>query len=101
MNLGATPTIDAPPASAALFGLKIKLDRACGGERRCHDNIVVINPGKPPHIGELRCSNCNVHRGWLSKATGAWILAVVKRFGRPIEPINVYKGRRRAEAHND
>jgi hypothetical protein len=89
MNRAATPTIDAPPASVPLFGLKVKLDRPVDREQACCRNICVIGNGKGPHAGELRCADCDQHRGWLSKATAQWIEHVVTRFGAPTTPIVV------------
>jgi hypothetical protein len=74
-----------------LTGLKFKLDRPVDKERRCCRNVCVIDPGKGPHAGALRCADCGQHRGWLSKATAQWIEHVVTRFGAPTTPIIVRK----------
>jgi len=71
-----------------LTGLLVKLDRPT-----CCQNICVIGPGKGPHTGELRCTDCNQHRGWLSQETACWIASVIATFGRPVEPIVVHKTR--------
>jgi hypothetical protein len=80
----------AEPASA-LIDLRIKLDRPVDRDRPCCRNICTIGPGKGPHAGELTCTDCGQHRGWLSKTTGQWIESVVSRFGAPTTPIVVRK----------
>jgi hypothetical protein len=72
-----------------LVGLKIKLDRPTDRARPCCSNICTIGPGKGPHAGELRCSDCDQHRGWLSKSTARWLEHVVARFGAPTMPVIV------------
>ena len=80
----------AEPASP-LTGLRIKLDRPVDRDRRCCRNICTIGPGKGPHAGELTCTDCGQHRGWLSKTTAHWIEDVISRFGAPTTPIVVRK----------
>jgi hypothetical protein len=70
-----------------LIGLKVKLDRDIDRARLCCDNIAIIKPGKPPHVGEFRCAICGSHRGWASKNTIDFITTTVARFGAPREPI--------------
>jgi hypothetical protein len=72
-----------------LIGLKVKLDRPVDRERPCCRNICTISAGKGPHAGELTCTGCGQHRGWLSKSTAQWIEHVVTRFGAPTTPIVV------------
>jgi hypothetical protein len=72
-----------------VVGLKVKLARNIDSERPCHDNVAVIHPGKAQHAGELRCAACGAHRGWLPHSTRDFILATVRRFGAPSEPIVV------------
>jgi hypothetical protein len=74
-----------------LIGLKVKLDRPVDGERPCCLNLCTIGPAHGPHAGELTCTNCGQHRGWLSQTTGQWIEHVVTRFGAPTTPIVVRK----------
>jgi hypothetical protein len=71
-----------------LAGLHVKLDRPT-----CCQDVCVIHNGKGPHIGELRCASCDRHRGWLDKATAAWLESVVVIFGRPTVPIQVTSSR--------
>jgi hypothetical protein len=74
-----------------LIGLKIKLDRPIDRDRPCCRNICVIGAARGPHAGELICTGCGQHRGWLSKATAQWIESVAMRFGAPTTPIVVRK----------
>src|SRR5262249_29620364 len=75
----------------ALIGLRIKLDRPGDRGRPCCRNVCTIGAGRGPHAGELICSDCGQHRGWLSKSTAHWIETVVTRFGAPTTPIVVRK----------
>jgi hypothetical protein len=77
--------------SPTLIGLRVKLDRPVDRERPCCSNICTIGAGKGPHAGELTCSDCGQHRGWLSKSTARWIESVIARFGAPTTPIVVRK----------
>jgi hypothetical protein len=90
-----TAQIDMFCSSAAdtskLVGLKVKLDRPVDRERPCCRNICAIGAAKGPHAGELICTDCGQHRGWLSKSTARWIEHVVSRFGAPTTPIVVRK----------
>jgi hypothetical protein len=65
------------------IGLTVKLDRDIDRQRPCHDNVAIIQPGKPPHAGELRCATCGAHRGWASKALLDFVVGTMKRFGAP------------------
>jgi hypothetical protein len=82
-----------PPIPSALpkplNGLKVKLARDIDKIKPCCSNLAVIRPGKGPHIGQLRCACCDRQRGWLSKATADWLLAVIEQFGRPTEPLSI------------
>jgi hypothetical protein len=80
VNLFGNPT---------LIGLQVRLDRPADRERPCCKNICTIGAARGPHAGELRCSGCGQHRGWLSKSTARWIEHVVTRFGAPTTPIVV------------
>jgi hypothetical protein len=74
-----------------LVGLKVKLDRPIDREKPCCRNICIIGPARGPHAGELTCTGCGQHRGWLSFETTKWITAVVSKFGTPNGPIIVRK----------
>ena len=74
-----------------LVGLKVKLSRPIDVDHPCCRNVCTIFPGKAQHAGELRCTDCGQHRGWLSKPTAQWIEHVVTRFGAPTTPVVVRK----------
>jgi hypothetical protein len=80
-----------PVDEGNLVGLKVQLDRPIDRERPCCNSICTIGAGKAQHAGELLCSGCGRHRGWLSKETAKWIAAVVSKFGAPTAPIIVRK----------
>ena len=65
-----------------LVGLKVKLDRPVDRERPCCRNVCTIGAGRGPHAGELICSDCGQHRGWLSKSTAHRI----RLYGKAILP---------------
>jgi hypothetical protein len=78
-----------PPSDNPLVGLVVDLQQPC----RCGAYVVVIGPGKGPHLASLRCEACDVHRGWLSQQSHSFISKTIEQFGSTTEPIKV---RRRA-----
>jgi hypothetical protein len=72
-----------------VVGLMVRMSRRIDNERPCCDNVCVIHPGKPPHVGELRCAGCGHHRGWLSHGAAEWLADAVREHGTPTGPINV------------
>jgi hypothetical protein len=66
-----------------LVGLKVRLDRPIDIEHPCCENVCTIGAGRGPHIGELVCTGCGKHRGWLSRQTAQCIESVATRFGAP------------------
>jgi hypothetical protein len=70
----------------AVIGMKVRLDRAVDRALGCHDNIALIHPGSGPHAAQLRCAECNRHRGWLAKPTADFLSSTVTMFGVPSEP---------------
>jgi len=73
-----------------LSGLLVRLERRVEAPcTTCGKNAVICGPSSGPHLASLRCAGCGAHRGWLSKATGEFLLAAIAKFGRPIEPIIV------------
>jgi hypothetical protein len=70
-----------------LHGLRVKLARNIDKTKPCHRNVATVHPGKGPHAGELRCADCDRHRGWLSKEVGTQLLAIIEKFGMPTEPL--------------
>jgi hypothetical protein len=77
--------------SPTLIGLRVKLDRPIDRERPCCLNLCTIGPARGAHAGELTCTNCGQHRGWLSKSTAQWIEYVARRFGAPTTPVVLRK----------
>src|SRR5262249_44702217 len=67
-----------------LVGLNVVLDGSPGW---CDGATATLFPGRAMHAGELVCTKCGQHRGWLSKQTHEWLLKVVGQFGRPEKPI--------------
>jgi hypothetical protein len=45
----------------------VRMDRNVDRTNPCHGNVCRVLPGTPPHGAELRCNECNRHRGWLPK----------------------------------
>ena len=82
--MGLPGVVEAP-----LVDLTVKLARAADKEKPCHRNLAIIHPGRGPHAGELRCADCDRHRGWLSKETGGWLLSVISKFGAPDGPLTI------------
>ena len=78
-----------PPSDNPLVGLVVDLQQPC----KCGAYVVVIGPGKGPHLASLRCEACDVHRGWLSQQSHSFISKTIEQFGSTTEPIKV---RRRA-----
>ena len=68
----------------SLIGLRVWLLDAC----RCGRVFAVIEAGRGPDNGGLRCA-CGWHRGWISGETHKFLCDVVRRFGRPTEPIEI------------
>jgi hypothetical protein len=75
----ATPFRPEPQSPA--IGMIVRLDRDIDRQRPCHDNVVIIQPGKGPHVAELRCATCSAHRGWAPKAMLDFVSETTKRFG--------------------
>jgi len=73
-----------------LIGLAVRIPDPC---RSCGDNVAKIGPPVGPHLAGLRCARCNHHRGWLPRTAHQFLIGVVDKFGRPIEPIAIRRGR--------
>jgi hypothetical protein len=65
--------------ASPLCGVQVKLARNIDQQQPCHRNVAIVHPGKGPHAGELRCADCDRHRGWLSKEAGARLLAIIEK----------------------
>jgi hypothetical protein len=79
---------NSPPALTCqpIIGLRVRLDRRVDRELGCHDNLAAIFPGRGPHAAQLRCAECQRHRGWLGKLTADFLTETVRTFGVPLEP---------------
>lgn len=73
---------EAPP-------MMVRLDRGIDRQQPCHDNIAVIRPGKAQHAGELRCAQCDRHRGWLPREALNFLTDLAQQFGAPTEPLTL------------
>src|SRR5262245_32216781 len=72
-----------------VIGIRVRLDRHVDRLHGCHDNIALILPGRGPHAAQLRCAQCNRHRGWLAQTTFNFISETVRVFGVPSEPFTL------------
>ena len=68
-----------------LIGLRVTAPSRCP---RCRGTAAVIGAPKGPHAAALMCA-CGRHLGWISSDTFNFISDLVRRFGRPTEPIVV------------
>ena len=76
-----------PPAEPSnIAGLRVAMPTPC---LNCTRNVATIAPGKGPHKASLRCTACMRFRGWVSVETFNFISDLVRRLGRPVEPIVV------------
>jgi hypothetical protein len=82
-------------SSTSVAGLEVVLPRPC----QCGESIAVVGSSKGPHHASVACSRCGVHRAWLSGTTATVLNTIIKKFGRPTEPIIVsHNSRRSADA---
>jgi hypothetical protein len=81
--------VSGPPPSPTngIIGLAVHVDRHCC----CGATIVVIIPGKGPHLAELQCRECDQVRQWLSRTVCEFLIELVGTFGRLPEPIHVFQ----------
>jgi hypothetical protein len=75
--------------STGLSGVQLRLPSPCN----CGSGIVTIGSSKAMHNAAIRCSECGVHRGWLSRAEVEHLAAIVGESGRPTEPIDIGSAR--------
>jgi hypothetical protein len=73
----------------SLSGLAVKLPDTCG---KCGALITIVGPSKPPHSASLLCQSCGCPRGWISRASYAFLHEIANKFGVPTEPI-VFRNR--------
>jgi hypothetical protein len=78
-----------------IIGLHVRLDRTidipCGV---CGETAVVIGEGSGLH-----CASCNRRRGSLPEAFAKFLVAVVRRFGKPTEAITIRNSTKFAQAN--
>ncbi len=72
-------------SSTSVLRLEVKLPRTCW----CGAAVTILGSSAGPHHARLECIRCGVHRGWLSRDSYQFIVAVVDKFGRPDQPIAV------------
>jgi hypothetical protein len=89
MNAPAQSKLFSVTSSSPLIGVVVELDRAVDKNKPCCRSIAVIAAGRGPHPASLTCVDCGRFRGWLSKATVAKLLEVIRLFGVPDEPLVV------------
>jgi hypothetical protein len=80
--------VTTPEQRGPLFGLAVKLPDMC----RCGNDVARVGAPVGPHLAELRCTMCPLHRGWLPRAAHRFLIEIVNRFGRPAEPIAIRRG---------
>ena len=71
------------PASNSLIGLHVIAANAC----ECGTKEAVVDVGCGPHPASLQCAACTAQRGWLGHRTHDFLGCIVRKFGRPAEPI--------------
>jgi hypothetical protein len=66
--------------TSPLFGFAVKFEgiRACS---HCGSKTATIGRGAGPHYGELRCTACSSHCGWLSQSTADKLETIINKFG--------------------
>jgi hypothetical protein len=67
-----------------LIGLPVIME---GCPCQCGATTATLGSSKGPHSASVHCDGCGVHRAWISHATGSFILDIINKFGRPVEPI--------------
>jgi hypothetical protein len=65
----------------------VRLARSIDRDSPCCKGLAYVYPGRGPHSGELRCTECNRHRGWLPRQAQTFLDDVAMRFGAPSEPL--------------
>lgn len=68
-----------------LDGLAVRLPDRC----RCGRDVARVGP----HLAALECAHCRTFRGWLPREAHQFLIEIVNKFGQPIEPIAIRRGR--------
>jgi hypothetical protein len=71
--------------SRSAIGLEVELPSTC----QCGAHTAAVCSGTEPYPGELKCSKCGRHRGWVSDKTFRFLSGTIDRFGKPTEPVIV------------
>ena len=72
------------PATSPI-GLTVRhRQRACP---ECRSVDSIIGAGDDQHVAEMVCATCDRHRGWMSRPAYDFIVGIIRRHGRPTEPI--------------
>ncbi len=90
-QLDLFPGKSAPAPIDPVIGLAVRLT---GLRCSCGSRLAVIAAGVGPHVAGLECSRCECFRGWLPKATHAFLTEIIRNFGRPAAPIRIGRGSR-------
>jgi hypothetical protein len=69
------------------IGMTVRLDRTIDRSKPCCSNIARIHPGKAQHAAELRCAECNSHRGWLRVEALTFLKSLTQHWSAPTEPL--------------
>jgi len=80
----------APSSILPIIGLRVQTSQDC---RACGSNVATIGSSAGPHAARLNCSECGIHRGWMSAREAAFIAKIVSMFGCPTTPIVVREWR--------
>jgi hypothetical protein len=76
------------PSTNTLVGLFVRPPDAC----RCGEYTATVGSSNGPHVGELTCTSCGAHRGWISHTTHAFISKAIEQFGLPTKAIEFRRG---------
>jgi hypothetical protein len=61
----------------------VRLGRSIDHAKPCCENLAIVHPRKGVHAAELRCANCNKHRGWMRKEAYTFLTEVARLWGAP------------------
>lgn len=62
----------------------VRISRQIDHEKPCCENLALVHARTTGvHAAELRCANCNSHRGWLRRAALEFLTETARRWGTP------------------
>ncbi len=80
--------VPTPAPRGLLDGLMVRVDRPC----RCWSHImVIVDAATGPHAALLRCNSCDRFRRWLPRTAYEFLCEIVRNFGRPTKPIEIFE----------